>query len=103
MSYRSSSAAFRLRVEVQHFDISSGVRLFSRAACLAALMILAVFGASSFAHESRPAYLEIHETAPGRYELLWRTPLNAGVRLPLALKLPEAVRNVTEPSTRELP
>jgi HupE / UreJ protein len=55
------------------------------------------------AHESRPAYLEINETAPGRYDVLWRAPLNAGMRLPVALKLPEDVRNVTEPTTRELP
>lgn len=55
------------------------------------------------AHESRPAYLEIKETASGRYELLWRTPLLAGMRLPVMLQLPEEVVNVTEPKLRELP
>jgi hydrogenase/urease accessory protein HupE len=49
------------------------------------------------AHESRPASLEINETAPGRYDVLWRTPLLAGMRLPVRLVFPEAVRNVTEP------
>jgi hydrogenase/urease accessory protein HupE len=55
------------------------------------------------AHESRPAYLEIKETAPGRYDVLWRTPLLAGMRLPVVLKFPDDVRHVTEPMVRELP
>jgi hypothetical protein len=54
------------------------------------------------AHESRPAYLEINETTAGRYEVLWRTPLNAGMRLPVMLKFPDDVRNVTEPAVQEL-
>ncbi len=55
------------------------------------------------AHESRPAYLEIDETAPGRYDVIWRTPLYAGMRLPIALRFSEGVSNVTEPAVRELP
>jgi hypothetical protein len=58
---------------------------------------------SAWAHESRPAYLEIKELAPDRYEVLWRTPLNAGTRLPVALKFDGDVRNVTEPAVQELP
>ena len=61
------------------------------------------FASTAHAHESRPAYLEIDETAPGRYDVLWRTPLNAGMRLPIALKFSEGVSNVTEPAVRELP
>jgi HupE / UreJ protein len=57
----------------------------------------------AWAHESRPAYLEIKETAPGRYAVLWRTPLLAGMRLPVVLKFPDEVRHVTEPAPRELP
>jgi len=55
------------------------------------------------AHESRPAYLEINETAPGRYDVIWRTPQLSGMPLPVILRFPEGVRNVTEPSVRELP
>jgi hypothetical protein len=55
------------------------------------------------AHESRPAYLEISETAPGRYEVLWRTPLLAGMRLPVALTFPAGVGDVAEPTVRVLP
>ena len=61
------------------------------------------FASAANAHESRPAYLEIDETAPGRYDVIWRTPLNAGMRLPIALKFSEGVSNVTEPAVRELP
>lgn len=56
-----------------------------------------------WAHESRPAYLEINETTPGRYDVLWRTPLLAGMRLPVLLTFPDNVHNVIEPSLRELP
>jgi hydrogenase/urease accessory protein HupE len=55
------------------------------------------------AHESRPAYLEINETAPGRYTVLWRTPVLSGMRLPVVLKFPDDVHNVTEPALRQLP
>ena len=53
---------------------------------------------SAQAHESRPAYLEIKETAPGRYDVLWRTPVLSGMRLPVVLKFPDEVRNITEPA-----
>ena len=57
-------------------------------------VLLASFVRGAFAHESRPAYLEISETTPGRYEVLWRTPLLAGMRLPVVVKFPDGVRNV---------
>ncbi len=65
------------------------------------LLAALAHGSLAQAHESRPAYLEINETAPGRYEMLWRTPLNAGMRLPVVLQLPDGTRNITEPSLRE--
>jgi hydrogenase/urease accessory protein HupE len=54
------------------------------------------------AHEVRPAYLEIKESAPNHYEIIWRTPVNAGMRLPIHLQLPNDVRNVTAPTVQEL-
>ena len=54
------------------------------------------------AHESRPAYLEVNELAPGRYTVLWRTPTNAGMRLPVRLELPAGVRDLSPPVVREL-
>jgi HupE / UreJ protein len=67
----------------------------------AVVLLLPVAGA--WGHESRPAYLEITETSPGRYDVLWRTPRLAGMPLPVALKLPDGIRNVTDPVMRELP
>jgi hydrogenase/urease accessory protein HupE len=67
------------------------------------LVAVAAFLQMAQAHESRPAYLEINETIPGRYDVLWRTPLNAGMPLPIVLKFPNGVDNVREPATRELP
>jgi hydrogenase/urease accessory protein HupE len=54
------------------------------------------------AHESRPAYLEINETAAGRYDVLWRTPVLSGARLPVVLRFPESCHNVVEPTQQEL-
>jgi len=68
----------------------------------ATLLVLLAGLQTSRAHESRPAYLEIKETTPGQYELLWRTPVLAGKRLPLALGLPEGVTNLKPPLVQEL-
>ena len=67
---------------------------------VAVLILLPLSGA--WAHESRPAYLEINETAPGRYDVLWRTPVLSGMRLPVVLQFAEGTRNVTAPAVREL-
>jgi hydrogenase/urease accessory protein HupE len=67
---------------------------------IAACVLLSVALAS--AHEARPAYLELKETAPGQFTVLWRTPVLAGMRLPVALSLPDSVKNVTEPTVDEL-
>ena len=72
----------------------------ARVAWLAACLLLAVSVAS--AHESRPAYLEVKETSAGQFSLLWRTPVLAGMRLPIVLKLPADVKNLREPSVQEL-
>jgi hydrogenase/urease accessory protein HupE len=55
------------------------------------------------AHESRPAYLDVTETAPGRYDVLWRTPVRSGVPLPVVLELPDGARDITAPAVREFP
>ena len=67
-----------------------------------ALIAGLLLAATASAHEARPAYLEIRETAPGQFRLLWRTPVLAGMRLPVALRLPDDVRNLKEPVVQEL-
>jgi len=56
----------------------------------------------ALAHEIRPAYLEIKETSSNHYALLWRTPLNAGMRLPIVLQLPSGTVNSQPPAVQEL-
>ena len=74
-----------------------------RAACFIWLFVCVLLAASAAsAHETRPAYLEIKETSPGQFLVLWRTPLMAGMRLPVVLKLPDNVRDLREPSVQEL-
>jgi len=75
-----------------------GVGQLGAALLLAAL----VTSPAAWAHEARPAYLELTETGPGRFSVLWRTPVLAGNRLPIVLSIPEDVRNVTEPTVQEL-
>jgi hydrogenase/urease accessory protein HupE len=67
-----------------------------------ALLALLLAPVAAAAHESRPAYLAITETAPGQFSVLWRTPVLAGMRLPIALKLPDDVKNLREPFVSEL-
>jgi hydrogenase/urease accessory protein HupE len=54
------------------------------------------------AHEARPAYLEIKETSPNQFSVLWRTPVLAGMRLPVAITMPGDVKNLKEPVEQEL-
>jgi hydrogenase/urease accessory protein HupE len=67
------------------------------------LILLGVLGPGPIAqaHDSRPAYLELNQTAPSRYEVLWRTPISAGMHLPVVLKFPNDTRNITAPSLKE--
>jgi hydrogenase/urease accessory protein HupE len=78
--------------------VSARVTLASAAFAAA----IAFAAGSASAHESRPAYLELKETAPGRFDLLWRTPVLAGMRLPIALQVPDGVRDVKPPEVQEL-
>lgn len=76
------------------------IELKKRRNCLLAVVVLAA--TLAWAHEARPAYLEIKETAPGEFSVMWRTPVLAGMRLPVVLKLPDDVRNLKEPTVQEL-
>jgi HupE/UreJ protein len=75
-----------------------------RAGGLAAgvLLVLLLAQGAVHAHETRPAYLELKETARGEYSVTWRTPVLAGMRLPIALKLPDGVRDLREPTVQPL-
>lgn len=66
---------------------------------LASLLLAAPAGA----HEVRPAYLQIDQTGPDSYSVIWRTPLLSGMPLPVVLTFPEGVRTISGPGTQEMP
>jgi urease accessory protein len=85
--------------------IGSGVlgKEFGPQFALAVLLLATGFFApAANAHESRPAYLEIRETAPGQYAVLWHTPVLTGMRLPVVLQMPDGVRNLKDPVVQAL-
>lgn len=55
-----------------------------RAAFAGALLLVAGVAVPAFAHEVRPAYLELRERAGGETELLFKTPMVGDLRLALA-------------------
>jgi hydrogenase/urease accessory protein HupE len=65
------------------------------------LIILAVSGAfasMASAHEVRPAYLELRETAPDTYDILWKIPARGGdERLAIYVRLPADTEQLAEP------
>ena len=75
----------------------------SNALCsiVSALLAVVLSLTSAQAHETRPAYLEIKETEPGQFAVLWRTPVLSGVRLPLALTMPDGIQDRKEPAVLE--
>jgi len=50
------------------------------------------------AHEVRPAYLELRETGPGIYDVLWKVPaLDGNQRLSLGVRFPPGTQDRSEP------
>jgi len=77
------------------------LRIAPRVTALA--LLCALIGAlQARAHDARPAYLQITETSNGRYTVLWRVPVLSGMHLPVALRLPEQLRDVREPAVQRL-
>jgi len=76
----------------ERFSISSA---FSSCLCL----ILPLFLTSSaLAHEVRPAYLELRQTGPELFDVLWKVPgRGENLRLGLYVELPAGCTNVTRP------
>jgi hypothetical protein len=49
-----------------------------------------------FAHEVRPAYLEMHQTGAETYDALWKVPGQGDLRFGLYVELPSTCTNVSE-------
>ena len=63
-------------------------------------LILALVALPATAHELRPAYLDLHEVAPDRFDVLWKTPMAGDLRLALEPEFSGAIVNATPVVTR---
>ncbi len=66
-------------------------------------MALLFYTCPSFAHESRPAYLEITETEVGIYDILWKRPMRGDRVLGLHPQFPSHCRQITPAATYNSP
>jgi hydrogenase/urease accessory protein HupE len=63
------------------------------------ILLLLSFATSVFAHELRPAYLQLRQTGPDTYDVLWKVPARGdNMRLGLYVKFPEDCANLSEPA-----
>jgi hydrogenase/urease accessory protein HupE len=61
-------------------------------------IFLAAFASGISAHEVRPAYLELRQTSPETYDVVWKVPgQGENMRLGLYVELPAGSTNVTLP------
>jgi hydrogenase/urease accessory protein HupE len=68
---------------------------------LAALLAMFWSCAAVQAHEMRPAFLDMEETAPNVFAVVWKVPAAGDMRLPLDLELPASCAELA-PRTSEL-
>ena len=69
-----------------------------RACCYLCLGLLLFSPFPLFAHEVRPAYLELHQTGAETYDVLWKVPgQGENLRLGLDVEFPAGSTNVTPP------
>src|SRR5664279_5355562 len=61
------------------------------------LVLLVTLAPVVFAHEVRPAYLELRQSGSETYDALWKVPGQGDLRLGLYVELPSGCTNVTEP------
>ena len=59
------------------------------------LLRLPIPGAPAFAHEVRPAYLDLREEAPGIFDVLFKTPMRGDARLALNVSFSGRVQTAT--------
>lgn len=71
----------------------SPITLPARFALLGALSLLSC--PPCFAHEVRPAYLDVQERSPGLFDVLLKTPMRGGLRLALTVRFSGRVEPVS--------
>lgn len=63
-------------------------------------MVLLAVAVPAFAHEVRPAYLELHEERAGEYLLLWKIPMRGEMRLSLSPEFSGRTESLTPVMSR---
>ena len=74
-----------------------------RLAAILRFLIPCVFtflGGHTFAHEVRPAYLELREMAPGNFDVLFKTPMRGDARLALDVSFSGRVEQTSPVASR---
>ena len=63
----------------------------------AALLLAAVSSGNARAHEVRPGYLELRQTGPQAWSVLWKVPARGELRLSIRPRFPANCRMLAEP------
>jgi hydrogenase/urease accessory protein HupE len=66
-----------------------------RRALVAGVLLVLAWTRAAAAHEARPGFLELRETAPETYSLLWKKPTGGEVEIQIAPVVPEGCRLAT--------
>jgi hydrogenase/urease accessory protein HupE len=61
------------------------------------MLVQALVGTSATAHELRPAYFDMRETATDEFAVLWKVPALGDLRLGLYVQLPNLCKTTAEP------
>jgi hydrogenase/urease accessory protein HupE len=69
----------------------------------ALLLVSSPWATPAAAHESRPAYLDIREMHPGRYEVLWKRPMKGDLAFGLSVHWPASCRDAAPGTARAVP
>lgn len=59
---------------------------------LLTILVQMLIGSSAIAHELRPAYLDVRETAANEFAVLWKVPALDDLRLGLYVRLPDSCK-----------
>ena len=70
----------------------------NRFAVLALAVLLMLVCGPAFAHEMRPAYLDMREVAPEKFDVVWKVPAKGDLRLGLYIRLPANCESAMAPS-----
>jgi hydrogenase/urease accessory protein HupE len=68
----------------------------------ATLVLLLLFAVTAGAHEVRPGYLELRETSPEQFDVLWKVPARGDMRLGIYALLPDSCEDTSRIVTRSI-